>query len=110
LLHEHEHASLAEAFHFPQGLPNSIGLDVGLTASASAVGDAWRLNIQSKGFAQSVHVDTPGFVPDDQYFHMSPNSTRTLMLRPRTSPALKAPQGTVHALNAASPCFIAIAS
>lgn len=108
--HEHEHASLAEAFHFPQGLPNSVGFDVGLTASASAAGDAWHLKIQSKGFAQSVHVDIPGFVADDQYFHMIPNSTRTLVLRPRESPAPKAPQGTVHALNAASPCFIAIAS
>ena len=106
----HDHTSLAEAFHFPQGLPNSVGIDVGLTASASAVGDAWRLNIMSKGFAQSVHVDIPGFVADDQYFHMIPNSARTLTLRPRKSPAPKAPQGVVHALNAASPCFIAIAS
>jgi len=55
-------------------------------------------------------VDIPGFVADDQYFHMIPNSARTLTLRPRKSPAPKAPQGIVHALNAASPCFIAIAS
>jgi beta-mannosidase len=68
------------------------------------------LQIFSKGFAQSVHVDVPCFVADDQYFHMIPNSTRTLMLRPRKSPALDPPQGVVHALNAASPGLIAVAS
>jgi beta-mannosidase len=110
LLLEGEDTLLAQAFHFPQGLPNSVGIDVGLTAAAVPHAGAWRLQIFSKGFAQSVHVDVPGFVADDQYFHMIPNSTRTLMLRPRKSPALDPPQGVVHALNAASPGLIAVAS
>jgi beta-mannosidase len=109
LLREDGQGSVAETFHFPQGLPNSPGLEAGLTASAVRAGDAWRLKILSGGFAQSVHIETPGFTADDQYFHMIPNSTRTLNLRPRNSSARNAPEGTVHALNAASPCRIAVA-
>jgi beta-mannosidase len=103
-------AGVAEAFHFPQGLPNAAGLDVGLTASAVRTEDAWRLNILSKGFAQSVHIDAPGYIADDQYFHMIPNSTRTLQLLPRNAATPDVPEGAVHALNALSPCRIAIAS
>ena len=96
---------LAETFHFPQGLPNVIGMDVGLSAAATPAGDAWHLNIQCKGFAQSVHVEAPGFVADDQYFHMAPHTRRKLTLKPRT-PSAKPPEGTIHALNAAAPSRI----
>ena len=100
-------APLAEAFHFPQGLPNAVAADVGLSATAIPAGADWRLQIQCKGFAQSVHIAAPGFVAEDQYFHMIPNSTRVLTLRPRQE-LNKAPEGTVHALNAASPAVIAV--
>jgi beta-mannosidase len=101
-------APLAEAFHFPQGLPNAVGMDVGLAATAIPAGTDWRVQIQCKGFAQSVHVDAPGFVADDQYFHMIPNSSRVLTLRPRRE-LNRAPEGMVHALNAASPAVMAVA-
>ncbi len=104
-----ERRLLAEAFHFPQGLPNATDADPGLSASAAQVGAAWRLDIQSKHFAQSVHVDAPGFVADDQYFHMIPNSTRALTLVPRKGSESDAFNGTVQALNAASPYPIRIA-
>jgi len=100
-------APLAEAFHFPQGLPNAVGMDVGLAATAIPAGADWRVQIQCKGFAQSVHVDAPGFVADDQYFHMIPNSSRVLTLRPRREQN-RAPEGMVHALNAASPAVMAV--
>jgi beta-mannosidase len=108
LLSEDTDASLAQAFHFPQGLPNNAGSEVGLTASAVPLEDAWRLTIHCKAFAQSVHVEAPGFTAEDQYFHMVPNSSRTLLLRPRSSAACKSLEGAVHALNAASPCLITI--
>jgi beta-mannosidase len=98
---------LAETFHFPQGLPNVIGMDVGLSAAATPAGEAWHLNIQCKGFAQSVNVQAPGFVADDQYFHMAPNTRRMLTLKART-PAAKSPEGAVHALNAAAPSRIVL--
>jgi beta-mannosidase len=98
---------VAEAFHFPQGLPNTVGTDVGLSAVASPAGEGWRLNIECKGFAQSVHVEAAGFVADDQYFHMAPHAKRTLTLKPRT-PAAKSIEGIVHALNAAAPSLIGL--
>jgi beta-mannosidase len=110
LLQEDGRTCAAEAYHFPQGLPNTIGADVGLAASAIRTDDVWRLTILSKSFAQSVHVDAPGFIAEDQYFHMIPGSSRTLALRPRNSSDPKFPEGVVRALNAASPCLIAAVS
>jgi beta-mannosidase len=98
---------LAEAFHFPQGLPNAVGMDIGLSANASPAEDGWHLSIECKGFAQSVHVEAAGFVADDQYFHMAPHAKRTLKLKPRNSGATSF-EGTVHALNAASPSLIGL--
>ena len=66
---------LAQAFHFPVGFPNRPEGDVGL-AAAAVPGDRGRyaLTIQTRKFAQSVHVEMPGFVADDQYFHMAPET------------------------------------
>jgi beta-mannosidase len=99
---------LAEAFHFPQGLPNDIGNDIGLSATATRSGESWRLQIECRAFAQSVHAHVPGFIMDDQYFHMRPNSTRSLILQPRKGFELQTPEGTVQSLNAASPAPIRV--
>ena len=110
LRREQDGAALADTFHFPLGLPNTLEAEVGLSASAAARGDdAFELNIRCKKFAQSVHVEVPGFIAEDQYFHMAPQSSRTLALRPRTSSASGNPQGSVHALNAAAACRISMA-
>jgi beta-mannosidase len=101
---------LAEAFHFPQGLPNNLANDVGLSATATRAGDSWQLQIECKAFAQCVHVHVPGFIMDDQYFHMTPNSTRLFTLQPRISLETRAPEGTVNSLNAASPAMIRVTS
>ena len=82
-------------------------MDVGLSANASPAEDGWHLSIECKGFAQSVHVEAAGFVADDQYFHMAPHAKRTLRLKPRNSGAMSF-EGTVHALNAATPSLIGL--
>jgi beta-mannosidase len=122
-------ASLAEAFYFPLGLPNALQPDLGLKATLTPLGghtpmdgQSYALHIHSRLFAQSVHVEMPGFVADDQYFHMAPNSTRALTLRARApvrAPS-RAPEraaaapprlhGMVHALNAAASCRISVAA
>ncbi len=126
LRHEDGHA-LAEAFHFPLGLPNALEADVGLRADLVPSGSSrpseqrpaeqqpgdrdvqsYELRIQCRRFAQSVHVEMPGFLADDQYFHMAPKSTRILTLRARSRSALPRPHGMVHALNAATSCRIAV--
>jgi hypothetical protein len=57
-----------------------------------------------------VHANVPGFIADDQYFHMSPNSSRSLLLRPQANSRTSSLEGTVHSLNAASPAVIAVRS
>jgi beta-mannosidase len=88
-----------EAFHFPLGLPNTQA-DVGLSATARAVDDRIEVGIGSRGFAQAVHIEAPGYVADDQYFHLAPRSRRTVRLMPRSPDAIGPFEGTVHALNA----------
>ena len=107
---EQDGAELAEAFYFPQGLPHVAAADIGLTAEAAALAEGvFRLSIRCKDFAQSVHADVPGFIADDQYFHMAPNTTRSLILRRRAVPSASpgaSLEGTVHALNAVAACRI----
>jgi beta-mannosidase len=85
---------VAQAFHFPTGLPSTRELDVGLSADL----DGDRLIIRSRRFAQSVAVDVEGFQPDDSYFHLPPGGERVLRLR-RVA-GTKEPRGTLQPLNA----------
>jgi len=98
----HGGAPLAEAFHFPLGLPSARELDVGLTAEARPLDDASldvALTVRARRFAQSVTIDADGFVPADDWFHIVPGGARTVRLR--RAGAAKGPlRGTVTALNA----------
>jgi len=60
-----------EAFHFPLGLPNTQG-EIGLSAMARPVADGVAVEVACQAFAQAVHFEAPGYVPDDQYFHLAP--------------------------------------
>jgi len=87
-----------ETFYFPLGLPNAQ-TDVGLSASARQVEDRVEVDVACRAFAQSVHIEAPAFVADDQYFHMAPRSKRTVRLRARSPKHAEPFEGTVHALN-----------
>ena len=88
-----------EAFHFPLGLPNTQG-DVGLAATARPVAGGVEVSIETRGFAQAVHIEASGYVADDQYFHLAPRDQRIVKLTPRRpSDASGAFEGAVYALN-----------
>ncbi|HEY4213940.1 MAG TPA: glycoside hydrolase family 2 protein [Steroidobacteraceae bacterium] len=92
-----------ETFYFPLGLPNTQ-TDIGLSARAQPVQGGVEVHVQCRGFAQSVHIEAPGYVADDQYFHMAPRSVRTVRLSPTRPQTGSTPfEGMVHALNSASP-------
>jgi beta-mannosidase len=97
-----------EAFHFPLGLPNTRG-DIGLSATARVVADGVAVEVATQAFAQSVHFEASGYVPDDQYFHLAPRTRRIVKLRSRAAdpPAF---EGTVWALNSQDPRRIELAS
>jgi beta-mannosidase len=88
---------LAQAFHFPGGLGAQPRIDVGLRASVSVTGERTaQLLIATDRLAQGVHIDIPGFEPEDDYFHLAPGAEAHVTLR---GAAGAAPSGAVHAIN-----------
>ena len=72
----------AEAFWFPAGLDNVRRPDVGLEVTRH--GDC--LEIASARLATFVTIELPGFVPDDNGFHLAPGQRRTIALSPTGEP------------------------
>jgi beta-mannosidase len=100
---------VAEAFFFPTGRARPLEAELGLEASARALSDGdFALVVRSRRFAQAVAVDVPGFVADDNYFHVAPGGSRQVRLR--RAGATGDPRGQVQALNARAPTRIALAA
>jgi len=103
---------LARAFHFPEGLPTRRERDIGLVAQARiAEHGVVEVMLQTRGFAQSVHFDAPGFVADDEFFHLAPGAEQRVRLTPE-SPGSPVPStlGSVLALNSWAVVPIGMAS
>jgi len=92
---------LADAFWFPRGLPASREADVGLHAvvEASPSMQEHVIKISTRRFAQSVTIEAPGFVADDNGFHLAPGQARSVVLRARGTPRASV-RAHVGALNA----------
>jgi len=90
---------VAEAVHLPLGQSRPLEADVGLVAVASPGEEGcWTLRVATTRFAQWVSVEAPGFVPEDSWFHLPPEGTRTLVLA--SLGESERPRGRVRALNA----------
>lgn len=87
----------SEAFYLPLGQSRPQEHDLGLEARAAPAGDDWQLTIGTSRFAQCVAIDVPGFAPTDSWFHLAPETHRTVLLRPLG--ASTSPKGRVRALN-----------
>ena len=91
---------LGQAFHFPTGRLIERQPALGLEAVASvADGGDWRVTVTTRRFAYAVSFDAPGFLPDDDFFHMAPGGATTVTLRrlaDRQPPAVR-----LQAVNAA---------
>jgi beta-mannosidase len=87
-----------EAFYLPLGSKRPRLPDVGLTACArrSGIGE-WALTIETEHFAQWVSLEVNGFRYSDSWFHMAPNSQRTVVLH--SAGPDRPPRGEVRALN-----------
>jgi beta-mannosidase len=62
------------------------------------IGGTVRLEVAADRLARFVHVDVPGYRPEDDRFHLAPGQRRQLQLRPEHGAT--EPNGWVHALNA----------
>jgi hypothetical protein len=77
--------------------------DLGLRASARKVSSGiFEVSVSAQRFAQAVHFDVAGLVPDDAYFHLSPGETHVVVLRASANTAAGMPatvSGDVRAIN-----------
>ena len=100
--------TICEAFNFPLGLAFNQERDLGLRAIALHRPDgSWQLDLITVRFAQSIAVDVKGYLPSDNYFHLAPESSKQIILKP-TSGESK-PMGYVTPLNAINSIKIQIA-
>ena len=83
-------------------------MDVGLQASVRWLDDQHaELNLSSTHVARGVHLEVPGFVADDDFFHLSPCTPRCISLRSQRPQPLS---GWVHAINVRHSAAIALAA
>ncbi|HJU25515.1 MAG TPA: hypothetical protein VJ722_02450, partial [Rhodanobacteraceae bacterium] len=94
-------ALLSDAFWFPAGQSTHREPDIGLSVEASPGEDGdVLLRIGTRRFAQSVSIETPGFVPADNGFHLAPGQRREVLLSRRPATSRAAARGNISALNA----------
>jgi beta-mannosidase len=93
---------IADAFLFAQGRPVSVERDVGLVAELETLpGSDALLRLETRDFAHSVEIRSPGHEPADNYFHLAGGTRREVLLRRRDG--VLPPSATVHALNLVAP-------
>jgi beta-mannosidase len=75
---------LAEDYFFPAGMDLAAHRHATITSEA-----AWRadgtvaVTLKSDVFLQSVSISSPGFLPDDDYFHLSPGNEKVIVFTPQ---------------------------
>ena len=84
---------ISEGFHFiRRGVP-PVERAVTLQTSAGVSGDnGYQITLQSDRFLHGVTVNAKGYLPDDNYFHLPPQRTKTVTFRalPGQMPTFKA--------------------
>src|SRR5207237_10708666 len=93
-------AARATACYVPNILPVEQAADLGLTARAEAAGDGYELVLETAKFAFAVAIDVDGWIADDNYVHVEPESPKRISLRPARPGAVL--RGRVAALNGCS--------
>lgn len=90
---------LSDDCYFPGHLPNALDAGVSLKADIEGMTSGiYSVTFRSERFCQAVAIDAPGFVPNDNYFHLSPGIPKVVTLRAITASAKL--QGYAQAFNA----------
>jgi beta-mannosidase len=98
-------AVLGRAFHFStdRSAPHAPDPAVEAVAVPSAPGE-WRVTVRTTRFARAVALDAPGFIADDDFFHIEPGGQHVVTLRgSRASMTAR-----VKPLNAAFPTNVSL--
>ncbi len=89
---------LSDDCYFPGHLPSALDAGVSLKADIEAgANGVYSVAFRSERFCQAVAIDAPGFIPSDNYFHLSPGIPKVVALR--ASEASAKLQGYAQAFN-----------
>lgn len=72
---------IGEAFAFPLGRSAALQ-PAQLAAELGTAGNGWIIQLTTDRFAQSVHLEVPGFAVSDDWFHLVPGEPRLVSLMP----------------------------
>jgi beta-mannosidase len=96
-LRSHAGEQLAQAFHFPAGMPSLPEPDVGLSATVRVLDEATaELTVRTRRMALAVHFELDGARAQHEYFHLEPDGEASVILQLEEG---KPPAGSVHAIN-----------
>ncbi|MBV2186899.1 MAG: glycoside hydrolase family 2 protein [Rhizobium sp.] len=89
---------VAEAHHFPLGRDKAMH-DAPVEVAVEEQDGNWFLKLTAPTLAQSVHIESDGYRPDDDWFHLAPGAVRHIALSQKdgTAAGLK-PTGAVTQL------------
>jgi beta-mannosidase len=90
--------AISEAFYFVQAREPIFATDVTMESTVARDGDAGVVTLRANRFLQSVNLNADGYLPDDNYFHLPPDRTKTVRFRPWGKASGRF-QGYVEALN-----------
>ena len=91
--------TISQQFHFPlKQVPQTVPANVEGHLSALENG-AYQVDIRSDHFLYAVEVTAKGYLPNDNYFHIMPNESKSVTLSPISTHASK-PDVKLRCVNA----------
>jgi beta-mannosidase len=105
---DEERQVVCEAFHFVRRLFAGLAEAESLSAIAQQIShDGYRVTLDCDRFLDTVRLESEGFLPDDNYFHLVPQRPKTVTFR-RVSEAPAGFRATVVASNLNSEVFVSV--
>ncbi|WP_422374591.1 glycoside hydrolase family 2 protein [Roseibium sp.] len=91
---------LADAFHRTGGELAPPHFDLPDCELRPEPDGSWQLDLTARRFLQSVSLSVPGYLPEDNWFHLAPGAKKRIRLK-RCVPSEEAlsPTGTLRAIN-----------
>jgi len=87
-LRDREGRIVAEDYHFPTRLDLPMQAEASLNVGVARLRDgAVELTLETSTFLQAVAIESPGYRPDDNHFHLAPGAQKRIVFRSIGDPA-----------------------
>jgi beta-mannosidase len=90
-------AEIATAFHFPRGRMAAMHA-AKISASLQRDDSEWNLTLTTDRLAQSVNINTPGWLAEDSWFHLAPGGEKKVRIRPQVAEESRKLEGSIRQL------------